>query len=332
MFESPAVCTYFDHRYLTRGLVLHASLRKHLPNSTLYVLALTEECARSLESLQLEGVHIITLERLEAERPELAEIKKSRSLIEYYFTLSPVLPLYLFENGLVDGELFYLDADGCVYAEFAALSEQLAGASVGITPHRFPEDEKHRESAGRYNVGFQYYSGDAESLKILRWWRDRCYEWCYDQIEKQRYADQKYLERWPELFERVREIDHPGVNAAPWNISRYGLETRGEKIKAITLDDQPLIFYHYQGLRRLSKRLTRTGLEHYRIFESPQATRRVTNWIYRPYIRALIRAEKRIQNSASAALEQTLRYAPEPTSALQKIKHLLRRRIVFSWG
>ncbi len=195
-----------------------------MPEAGFHVLALSAECVALLEHLQLPDVRVLPLEELESGLAELAEIKASRSLVEYYFTLSPVLPLFLFEQGRVAGPLYYLDTDACVYQSFERI-EELRGASAGITPHRFPEDEREREAAGLYNVGFQYYAGDAECLKILRWWRDRCYEWCYDRMDTEgdRYADQKYLERWPRLFKNVRAIAHPGANCSPWYVSRYQL-------------------------------------------------------------------------------------------------------------
>ena len=31
-------------------------------------------------------------------------------------------------------------------------------------------------------------------LKALKWWRDRCLEWCYARIEDGKFGDQFYIE------------------------------------------------------------------------------------------------------------------------------------------
>ena len=54
---------------------------------------LTEEQNKCLIPLKIEDI--------ENEYPELLEAKSNRSKIEYYFTLSPVLPLYLIEAALL---------------------------------------------------------------------------------------------------------------------------------------------------------------------------------------------------------------------------------------
>ena len=41
-----------------------------------------------------------------------------------------------------------------------------------------------------------------------------------------RFADQKYLDRWPEQFSDVVELSHPGLNVAPWNLQRNSVERR----------------------------------------------------------------------------------------------------------
>ena len=46
-------CTYFDHRYLSRGLALYHSLQRHAPGTRLWVLCLSEDCHRILTTLDL---------------------------------------------------------------------------------------------------------------------------------------------------------------------------------------------------------------------------------------------------------------------------------------
>jgi hypothetical protein len=83
----------------------------------------------------------------------------------------------------------------------------------------------------------------------VAWWRERCLEWCKDKVEPTRYADQKYLDRWPELFRGVHIYTHPGANLARWNV-KYRKVTQREG--RLWVDDRPLIFFHFASFRQLA--------------------------------------------------------------------------------
>jgi hypothetical protein len=70
---------------------------------------------------------------------------------------------------------------------------------------------------GIYNVGWVSVRRCEEGIKALRWWRERCIEWCHDFVDGDRFADQRYLDRLPGLFPHVHVIQHLGANLAPWN-------------------------------------------------------------------------------------------------------------------
>ena len=72
------------------------SLRRFDREVRVYVVALSDLCATVLEQLALPNVEIIPLAALEEAYPELVAVKPTRKLIEYYFTLSPYVPHYLF--------------------------------------------------------------------------------------------------------------------------------------------------------------------------------------------------------------------------------------------
>ena len=67
-----------------------------------------------------------------------------------------------------------------------------------------------------------------------------------DQTESGRANDQGYLEDWPKRFPGVVESKHIGVGVAPWNADRYPLQEIDGKMY---VKSEPLIFYHFSGLR-----------------------------------------------------------------------------------
>lgn len=279
-------CTYFDHRYLARGLALHASLSHACQEFTLWVLALSDEAERFLRQTGLANLRIISLAALEDFDPELHESRASRSLVEFYFTCSPCLVRYLFQRNPDFEEMTYLDSDLFFFSSPEVLFDELGNASVGIVPHRFsPKAASSHAKFGRYNVGWLTFRHNASGQACLDWWRERCLEWCFDRVEGDRYADQKYLDRFETMFSGVHSISHPGANLAPWNLERHVVANDGG---IVTVNGKALVFFHFQGFRQLSERLYDSNLTGY----GASLTGPVRNHIFRPYIAALRHAEQ----------------------------------------
>lgn len=273
-------CTYFDRDYLPRGLALYRSLQQHCPAFRLWVLCLDRDCLQALEQLRPPELRPVALEELEAADPKLLEAKRNRSRIEYYFTCTPALPLFVLQQHPDVDLITYLDSDLFFFADPAPLFEEMDDHSVAIIAHRFAPHLRHRERNGIYNVGWLSFRRDTRGLACLSWWRERCLEWCYDRPEPGRYADQKYLDDWPTRFPGVVVLAHNGANLAPWNVSNYEITERAGRV---WVDDQPLIFFHFQGLTQIRDWLYDTNLTGYRV----RPTRLVVQRIYRPYIQTL---------------------------------------------
>jgi hypothetical protein len=110
---------------------------------------------------------------------------------------------------------------------------------------------------GVYNVGLVAFRRTPDGLTALRWWRERCLEWCFDRIEAHRYGDQKYLDDWPERFAGVAVLEHRGGGAGPWNVGSHRVHLRAG---VVFVDAAPLLFYHFSLLRALTPWLWDTGL------------------------------------------------------------------------
>jgi hypothetical protein len=275
-----AFCTYFDRDYLPRGLALYRSLKQHCPAFRLWVLCMDHDCYGALEQLRLPELHLITLEELEATEPRLLEGKRNRSRIEYYFTCTPALPLHVLQQHADVNVITYLDSDLFFFAGPAPLFDEMGKNSIAIIPHRFAPHLREMERNGIYNVGWISFRRDTRGFACLEWWRDRCLEWCYDRPEQGRYADQKYLDDWPSRFAGVVVLSHKGANLAPWNVSNHELSERDGHV---WVDEQPLIFFHFQGLKQIRHWLFDTNMAGYHV----RPERIVMQRIYTPYIQTL---------------------------------------------
>lgn len=273
-------CTYFDQHYLTRGLALYRSLERHCARFRLWVLCLDQTTFDVLSALELPGVVLIRLSDFEQGDEALLQAKQNRTLVEYYFTCTPSLVLYVFRHWPEVDSIVYLDADLWFFADPSPVYEEVRDHSIAIIPHRFPPRLRVLEKHGIYNVGWLWFRRDTTALACLNWWRERCLEWCYDRVEPGRFADQKYLDDWPQRFDRVVVVQHKGANLAPWNLSNYCLRYDGSQV---VVDCDKLLFYHFHGLKRRCPWLYDTGLGNYKTALSSTVRER----IYVPYIREI---------------------------------------------
>jgi len=279
-------CTYFDRRYLARGLALYRSLERHAGPFRLHALCLDEATERALARLDLPGVERLALAAFEQGDERLLAAKKSRSLVEYYFTCTASLVLYLLRRCPEAGRVTYLDADLFFFGSPAPLFEEMGAASIALVEGRYPPQwRKKLERFGKYNVGLLVFRNDERARACLEWWRERCLEWCYDRLEDGKFADQKYLDEWPERFGGVTVLRHPGVNVAPWNVAGSRITTSGGRV---LVNGAPLVCYHFHNLRKVWGPLFDSGLAEYGV--APVGA--VRRGIYAPYLRELRRGER----------------------------------------
>lgn len=281
-------CTYFDRHYQPRGLALLHSLRQHCGEFRLWVLCLDEQCYAALASLQLPELSLLRLADLERDTPALLAARANRSPIEYYFTCTPALPWYILRHCPEVDLLFYIDADMYFFGSPAPIIAEISTHSIAIIEHRYPAYLRDMEQYGRYNVGLLAFRRDAQGLACLQWWLEQCIEWCYDRLEGERYADQKYLERWPQRFENLIVLDHSGVNVAPWNMMNYTFSLADGQVY---VDDEPLVLFHFHGFKQKQPWLFDTHTARY----NTRPCRVTRAYVFRPYIAALLAATNATQ-------------------------------------
>jgi hypothetical protein len=183
-------CTLIDSNYAIEAIATHRSLVACCPNFHLTALCLDDEAKGLIDRLALPHMSTVGLSELEAYDPELFAVKRDRSPVEYRWTSTPALQLYVCGNRPEVQEVTYLDADLLFFSDPEPLFEEMGDRSL-ITPHRYAEEYRHQEINGVYNV-------------------------------------QKYLDDWPERFDGVHVLDHKGGGLAP-GISRATRSGRMER-------------------------------------------------------------------------------------------------------
>lgn len=312
-------------------MALYDSLKRHCPSFHLWILALSPECHEALRQFRPDHVTLLRLEDIENGDVDLLSAKQNRALVEYYFTLSPSLPLYILNHFDHVDMITYLDSDLFFFGNPEPIYDEIGLNSVSIIAHRFPPRLKSFEKHGIYNVGWMSFRRDINGFACLQWYRDKCNEWCYDKIDGDRYADQKYLDKFVQLFDQVHIIEHKGANLAPWNVDNYYIT---EREGYIYVDEVPLIFFHFQGFKRVFFSYYDSGFAGYK----SKFTKIIKNRIFVPYLQVLDRYEEfsnHSQNKTIRGSESSHKILKTTMPALFKFlkttKWVLRLIISNSW-
>ena len=234
-------CTLFDSFYMLKGLALYKSLELQTDNFHLYVMAFDRECYRKLLSLGLRHLTVELLDDFETQ--ELLSVKPTRTKAEYCWTCGPSVIWHFMKKyelpdiAYLDSDLFFLGAPQIIY-------DEIGDKSVAITEQGI--SEKMAKLYGRYCVQYMYFRNNEEGCKTLEWWKDACIEWCFAKFEGEKYADQKYLDKFPQITSSLCVLKNLGAGIAPWNMQRYKYTKRNSFI--YKGNEYPFVFYHMHGI------------------------------------------------------------------------------------
>jgi hypothetical protein len=326
-------CTYFDRELLAQGLALWRSLAKSDVDSVLWVLALDEFTADVLREVGGTWLRVVPLTEVEAGDAELAAAKVNRTRVEYFFALSPCWPRWLLEkHGMRSGieRITSVEAEMFFFASPTRIFEAMdaAKASVLVTAQRFPLWLKRSERHGKFNVGLLSFQNDGVGRACLDEWRGRCLGRCHDGQEAGKYADQKYLDEWPErVGAALLILPNSGVNLAPWNWA--GVEITAETGGAdaakggLRVEGEPLVIFHFARFRPIyGDWWWQSGQLDYGVMP-----RRLRRRIYSPYGRALLAARDEL-----AARRAGFDFTRRPVRSAREFRRSWLLRMVFGGG
>ena len=255
-----------------------------------FVVAFDAVAYEYLDSRKSElGLIVRKSDDLLTKFPELAGVADQRKYSELFFTSSPFLVKLALEEVDEGDVVVYLDADLFFFENPQAVFEELADGSIAIIRHNYPENRKRLATKyGTFNVGLVVFRNDPEGRRVLDWWAARCIEWCHDFPLDGKYADQGYLDQFPELSSRTVILENPGFNLAPWNTSSSTLSLVQQKV---SVNNEPLLFFHFHGLSRVGQRVISAQLTYRSLL-----SKSVFQAIYAPYVKALTDLEKQLKD------------------------------------
>lgn len=279
------------------------SLLSFMPQADITVLCL-DPLTQTLLRQIFPQVRLLRVQDMETAFPDLLKAKTNRTATEYYWTLTPCLMEFLLLQAEPGEALVYLDADQYFFSSPQPILNQLQHVSVLIQPHAFPQRlEKKLIQFGKFNVGVVGARQTPEGIKVIRWWKERCIEWCHSHYEApDRFGDQKYLDNFTEISPDVGIMRHPGVGVAPWNHDRAEIST--DNAGQLIFGKVPLVVFHYHSFVIVADGIYIPAKHN----EDYQISLTTVELCYVPYIKALEAALCKVQTiDASFALESTAR-------------------------
>lgn len=210
-------CTIITADYLPFAKVLHASILKNEPGTTLQVLVVEKNDFNSSPNFILHSIDTVLTS------PVAKGIYKKYAHTNQNFrsALKPVFINYLLQNGF--DKVIYADGDLYFVNNFDFLFGELDTNNILLTPHWANINPLENEGSfkdvmrgGLYNAGF--IGVNKKGSEAINWWAEMCHYKTEENTELGLFYDQKYLDILPVQFDGIKIIKHQGCNLASWNV------------------------------------------------------------------------------------------------------------------
>lgn len=237
--------TYFDRHYCAFGIAMIRSLLRVEAGARITVFCLDAPTTEILQEEFSSRVTCITPAELAALEPEWVGACVKRTPWEAYVMLTAVVMRWMLDRVPPDDMVVYVDADLGFFSDPTPLWDEMAGASIAISPHRFSPSVAKRAKYGVFNAGFLALRNDAHGRQCAGEWTRQCLDWCYHQCTSDgRFMNQGYLTQWPSRYGAVVTLTHPGHNLAWWNVETHPLQAASS---GLLVAGQPLLFFHFSS-------------------------------------------------------------------------------------
>jgi hypothetical protein len=275
--------THCDRKYASRAIAMVKSLRMYDADSRILVIYQDIETQNAFSKFELGNIDLIHINHLTRAFPELEESKTNRTLIEFYYCLTPFV-LKFCQMKYPKTSVVYVDADIYFFKNPMLVLQNLPrDYSAYIVQHRFKEKDLYLEKYGKFNVGIVIINALTEN-KLLEWWAESCVNSTSIVPTENSFGDQKYLDEFERMDSNVFASSNHGENVAPWNLDKSDLSSGPDG--PLILNSE-LIYYHFSGLK-LFLGLVSMGFAGY----SKRPGRRIWKEIYKPYLTHLNKIEK----------------------------------------
>ena len=248
--DEMVVYTSICMNYLPKALILGESLKKYNSNIKFFIILLEREIPKEVTDDMYKIIDKIILAK-DLGFEDFDKFIFKHSIVEASTSVKGQALVYLLEN--VSHKVLYIDPDIKIYNSLDILKNWLDEHDIILTPHlTIPEENEIDISrnelcamrTGIYNLGFLGVNDKPEGLRFAKWWRDRLHLYCYDDIPRGIFTDQRWIDLAVVYFD-CYIIKNLGCNMGPWNFSTRKLSRKNDKL--MVNDKDELVFFHFSG-------------------------------------------------------------------------------------
>ncbi|UZW15057.1 glycosyl transferase [Clostridium pasteurianum] len=300
-------CTVAGKDYTFKVLALYKSLKNTSNNFNLWVCCMDPIACYILSKLNLYNLHVFRVEDLED--AALLSIKSSRKTNEYCWTLKAPLIRYVLDTYKVP-DVIYCDSDLYFFSDPKAIYDEWGSNDVFLCLQR---DLQWVEAMyGKYQAGLIGFKNTPNALSCLDYWRSKCIEWCSANPEPNmdRFGDQKYLDKVPEMYSGVKVSDNYGINAAPWNCVYNNDYNIYKKDDYVYIEKEKLVVFHFATIAIFNS-------DEFDLwsFNYIHIRRTIKDYIYIPYLSTIRECINRVKHFDNSVLDKL--FATKPLSDAQ---------------
>ncbi|MDR0853075.1 MAG: hypothetical protein LBN34_01775 [Clostridiales Family XIII bacterium] len=229
--------------YLHKARTLAKSIKENIPDATFIVCLLENE---HLPNFDYDGFDEIVLAK-DAWGEGFDSFIFKHAIVEASTAVKGHFFQYL-QSRFPDNEMFlYLDPDIYVYSDFTELKDVLKEHPIVLCPHLLQPGNIDMEISsmahGTFNLGFLAVDNSGEAREFISWWADRLSRFCYDDIARGIFTDQKWVDLAPCFFDTFI-FKHRGYDFGTWSLLDSGMTNENGEI---FIKGHPLRFIHFSG-------------------------------------------------------------------------------------
>lgn len=242
--------------YLHKARTLAESVKTHIPDATFIVCLVEREMKDQFKSPYFDEVVLAK----DAWEGNFNQFIYKHSIVEASTSVKGQFFRYLYTKYPEENQFIYLDPDTYVYSDFLELKELLETKPIVLCPHLLQpgniDMELSSTAHGVYNLGFLAVNRSEEARRFIDWWASRLYLFCYDDILKGIFTDQKWIDLAPCFFDAY-VLKHRGYDFATWSLLNCGMTEQNHEYY---VQDDPLRFIHFSGYGKVIEKCMKDWL------------------------------------------------------------------------
>ncbi len=176
-------------------------------------------------------------------------------ITEFSTSVKPLLALNLLDSY---EKVIFLDPDTFLYNNLDGVLSDLDDYSIVLTPHYmspYPAGDISMLRFGSFNLGFFAVNNSIESLKFLKWWDERCQDYCYFETQFGLSTDQKWISIANCFFSSIKVNVDPSLNVSFWNLHERKISHTED---SFFVNGHPLVLFHFSSFNSRNPKLLTT--------------------------------------------------------------------------